>query len=359
MRVKGLTLGSCYADLRIGPLPWLVGRDFNEILRGEEKLGGVERQRSLIEYFREILVECDLSDLGFSGADFTWCNDRSGSEFIQARLDRLVSTLEWRLLFPNSVVTHLEFWGSDHRPILLDCGSNILLQGLGSRGQRHRFHFEDCWLDSSDCGDIIQQNWGTHGQHTSISDISGSILKCAASLHTLNVMVSSTSWVAIKAIEKELDVLLYKEETYWRQRYRNNWLREGDKNTRFFHLSASKRKARNNIKGLLNSSDVWVSSKSEITGAIYDYFSPLFSSSIPSSSELVSVLRCVQPKVSVAINASLDAPFSRNDIKTAVFQMSPFKARGKDGMSVRFFSIILGYCWRRGYKCLFEFLELG
>ncbi|KAL5847886.1 hypothetical protein ACOSQ3_011410 [Xanthoceras sorbifolium] len=35
----------------------------------------------------------------------------------------------------------------------------------------------------------------------------------------------------------------------------------------------------------------------------------------PTSSELNSVLRCVQPKVSATINASLDASFSRDDIK--------------------------------------------
>ena len=55
----------------------------------------------------------------------------------------------------------------------------------------------------------------------------------------------------------ELNDLLEKEEAYWLQRSRTEWLRDGDKNTTFFHAQVSQRKRRNNIKGLMDGEGNW------------------------------------------------------------------------------------------------------
>ncbi|KAK8549477.1 hypothetical protein V6N13_027229 [Hibiscus sabdariffa] len=43
-----------------------------------------------------------------------------------------------------------------------------------------------------------------------------------------------------------------KEELFWEQRARVNWLQQGDKNTPFFHSYASFRRRKNEVKGLLD-----------------------------------------------------------------------------------------------------------
>lgn len=53
------------------------------------------------------------------------------------------------------------------------------------------------------------------------------------------------------------------KKVYWKQRSRVDWLKEGGKNTKFFHLKASSRK-KNRIKGILNHDYVWIEDREEM-----------------------------------------------------------------------------------------------
>jgi hypothetical protein len=58
--------------------------------------------------FKSTLEHCQLSDLGFSGPNFTWCNQWDGPHFTKERLDRVVANREW---FVFLFLWHkLEYW---------------------------------------------------------------------------------------------------------------------------------------------------------------------------------------------------------------------------------------------------------
>lgn len=62
-----------------------------------------------------------LKDLGFHGPRFTW---NRGTLF--ERLDRALYNFDWEMLAPSTVVHHLHKLKSDHRPLAICFGKDLL-----------------------------------------------------------------------------------------------------------------------------------------------------------------------------------------------------------------------------------------
>ena len=95
-------------------MPWVVLGDFNEITCTDEKLGWLDRDASQMWEFRGCLSKCGLTDLGFMGQRYTWCNGRVGDHRTLIRLDRMVANEAWRRMFTEASVQHLAMSASDH-----------------------------------------------------------------------------------------------------------------------------------------------------------------------------------------------------------------------------------------------------
>lgn len=105
-------------------------------------------------------------------------------------------------------------------------------------------------------------------------------------------------------LASELDELHRLKESYWHARARANELRDGDKNTKYFHHKASQRKKRNTIHGLLDTNGVWKSENADIGAVVEEYFTGLFMSSNPSDFE--AALEGVRAVVTADMNDVLD-----------------------------------------------------
>ena len=68
------------------------------------------------------------------------------------------------------------------------------------------------------------------------------------------------------------------EEVTWRQKYREVWLKEGDRNTGFFHRMTNAHKRRNNMDRI-RINGVWHSEESGISEGIVNAFRSLLSNS--------------------------------------------------------------------------------
>lgn len=135
-------------------LPWVCMGDFNELLYANEKEGGLIRPVRQMLAFRDAISDCHLDDMGFEGATFTWFSTRNGG--IKERLDRVLANCEWRSLFPQATVHHLEPCSSDHLPILLEASPT-----MKPWRRRSFFRFESMWTQHEDCESIIANAWNT------------------------------------------------------------------------------------------------------------------------------------------------------------------------------------------------------
>jgi hypothetical protein len=141
--------------------------------------------------------------------------------------------------------------------------------------------------------------------------------------------------IVAKEMAALVDMLLEQQEIHWMQRSRANWLRQGDRNTSFFHNFASARRKRNFISKLKNNNGDWVKGTDMLKPVILDYFSNLFMSEVASLDP--AMMDKVQPRISYEMNEKLLAPFTPEDVKKAAFSIGDFKAPGPDGLHAVFY----------------------
>ncbi|KAL8484044.1 hypothetical protein ACS0TY_026657 [Phlomoides rotata] len=230
---------------------WLIGGDFNEVRLSSEKKGGGPRPLQQMANFQ------------------------------------YVASRDWMDLFPDSTVSNLEFFGSDHRAIQISFTHEI---NLPSKMLKGRFFFENKWMLENDFKQIVANSWNQSG---ATHNLSNRISKCGDYLtkwakenvgntfkkikqvnttleHLLKEEEKELEATEIRKLETELEKLHTQEEMHWHQRSRNNWLTLGDSNTAFFHRHASGRKRSNHIKGIFDNHGHWFSNQEDISKTFRD-----------------------------------------------------------------------------------------
>lgn len=330
---------------------WLVFGDFNDVLYSSDKEGGNPKTLKDLEPFQQFMTSHKLLELDSKGSFFTWLNNREGSHFIRERLDRAISNCSWKNSFPNGHCKVLEAIGSDHCPLLICKDSNDKIAPF-------LFRFDLKWLSHPDYDNFIKNKWTGSSEDFSVSNFA----KCLADLgrdlriwgqkefknnsrviHKILDQIQSIlsgSWSDQRALEvaelrRQLHEIWNQEELYWSQKSRVQWLKCGDQNSRFFHMTTLQRRSRNRITRLRLSDDSWIEDEDQIGSTFAHFYSDLFNSAEPRCFD--SVLESVAPLISQDDNSLLMKEVSFDEVKSAVFDLGCNKAPGPDGFTGAFF----------------------
>jgi exonuclease III len=340
--------------MQLQPSPWVCIGDFNEILTQEEKTGAVLRKERQMDQFRATLETCNLRDLGFIGARYTWNNGRHDEHFVSERLDRALANSQWKAIYRVANVYVLAGRASDHKPICLQFG-----QEEEDKQDYHRsFKFEAKWQLDEEFTDVMQDAWsggqvGTTGIQTMINKLatcqrslirwSGAkygnaeklIKEKTKELEELQTHEDPSTWPDISRLKKEIECLMEQEDVKWKQRAKQNWYKNGDRNTPFFHAWADHRRRINHIRSIVDEEGRCWKKKKEIPGVFIAFYQNLFTSEGTFGAE--ECLAALEPRVTPAMNAALLAEFTMEEVDGALSQMHPLKSPGPDGFSACFY----------------------
>ncbi|GMJ02632.1 hypothetical protein HRI_003932400 [Hibiscus trionum] len=327
--------------------PWLIIGDFNEIAFLNEKQGGLTRSDRHMREFRRVLSDCEVEDIGYKGRWYTWEKGRFESNNIRERLDRGVANSPWLNLFPRYVLNHLSHSFSDHCPLLLNTQDGV------NPNKTWHFRFEASWLLEDSCEPEVQKLWAA-----SVGSIPKKLRQVGVGLENWFRKLKMARKITVKGLKEQLtqlceqnptdDILaeitdvklnlnfeMEKEELYWEQRARVNWMRNGDKNTAFFHRFASQRQKKNKVESLIDDNGNSVDTNESLLNLATSYFTDLFHSDGVSSPE--PILEGVEPCITNSMNEKLDCEFTNDEVLKALKAMSPLKASGEDGLGAIFY----------------------
>ncbi|XP_074300217.1 uncharacterized protein LOC141631449 [Silene latifolia] len=274
--------------------PWMCVGDYNEVIYSNE-MRGEERAQWQMNNFRDVVDECELRDISYEGYEFTFDNGQSGDDNRQSRTNKAMATDAWFDLFPYGRLFHLNREWSNHAPLKVVFDGRIREEG----GSRRKFRFEHVWVGEEGCEATTKRAWERDDSDVlatidsyardlqkwkgvSIGKVFKELRSKRLRLKKLNEGNRSVREVEERRrVTRDISKLLRQEELFWRQTSRAIWLKERDKNTKFFHRKAGQRKQRNHIHKLITDEGRVVERTEEAAGVAVEYFKQLFTMTGP------------------------------------------------------------------------------
>jgi hypothetical protein len=246
--------------------PWILLGDFNLMWNSTDKNNPSFRQDEA-DAFNDAIHNLALIELPLTDRLYTWSSNRS--EPTLQRIDMAFINICWNQIFPNSTLSSLTRFTSDHVPLLITVSTHIPRPAL--------FRFESSWAQIPQCGPIIANAWASAQHHSNAASrlarklkrtrqalktwrrsfssqkIRESNTKCAIAFidhleETRNL--SLLEFNLRKLLVKILQRLIKERVAFWRQRSKIKFAIDGDENTKYFHALASTKYRKNKIHTL-------------------------------------------------------------------------------------------------------------
>ncbi|KAK1282596.1 hypothetical protein QJS10_CPB22g00515 [Acorus calamus] len=332
---------------------WIIGGDFNEVRFSHEKIGGRGAYTRRMARFNECISDCHLQDLKALGSHFSWSNQQQFR--IACKLDRILVNLTWLVSNANSFVQYLAQGLSDHTALKVSVQPSI------PSGPRP-FKYFQAWESHSQFSAVISRAWQQQFcgspmyilvkklQHLKIvlkdwnKEVFGPVQYCLqnsrqrlelAQLASLNDPSNLIFINEESAAKEEYLSMLRREESFLRQKSRQTWLMEGDRNSKFFYASIKARIAKNTLRKVQLHDGTISEDPPTIKSHAINYYRNLLNVEYQGTIQNVEAARTLSPSDWLPLCAEV----SVSEIEHAVFSMKALSSPGPDGFPARFFQM--------------------
>ena len=267
-------------------IPWVVMGDFNEVLYLSERRGAELITQGMRD-FQNFVLDLQLNDIDV-GVNYTWFRRNAAS-----KIDRVFIDKELLEGFPSIKAYCKGRMFSDHLPIIL-CTTQ-------SKWGPVPFRAFDFWLEEPSFLKTFQSEWvklldvplekklklikkplkewnrnvlGHFDVH--INKFMEALLQMEKEAQRRVLRRDECS--RMDALRSQLWLWKNRKERYWRQLSRCKIIREGDRNTKYFHLTASMRRQRIRIDRMMINGEE-VADETVIKSCITGFFKDLYANS--------------------------------------------------------------------------------
>ncbi|XP_026400569.1 uncharacterized protein LOC113296476 [Papaver somniferum] len=226
-----------------------------------------------------MLHDIGLEDLGFIGHEHTWKSNNLGTGKKRSWIDLALGNAAWNATFPSSKILHLSQMGSDYCPIMLITDYN-----------QHKlwkpFKFFQTWLNDKKCAVEIAKAWSKQVQGSTTFKLTKKMQFTIIALSKWNRKHFGEINLKVDNLQKQLSDIqslphsqentsksfqVNEELQRWhhirnefnKQKVRDNFLKEMDNNTKYFHTVNKRKGGRNNIDSFKDMNGNWLQTRDQ------------------------------------------------------------------------------------------------
>lgn len=230
--------------------------DFNAVRWAHERRSTAMPQQIACKDFENLILKRELLEVVTTGLFYSWSSQRILSDHVESKINRALIDQEFMDMWDSFVANLLPRNCSDHSPLIVKCLRNTFLVP-------RPFLFWNMWTDHENFKVVVNSSWKQPVSSISaictimeklkrlnhilkdwnrnvFGNFSLEIAPLQNNLTNIQLCIARDGYVGDYLdrkveIQAQLDVRLAQQGTLLKQKSMNNWLRDGDQNTKFFH----------------------------------------------------------------------------------------------------------------------------
>ncbi|KAF5472982.1 hypothetical protein F2P56_009634 [Juglans regia] len=307
-----------------------------------------------MEEFNACIDACGFVELAHHGNALSWCNGQEGNARQWARLDRALANLLFSESFPSTNLEYLNRKSSDHSPMV------VKLSRFSPRHGPSPFKFQNMWCLHDAFQNCVKDVWERLVYESNLVKLAAKLKRTKIALRAWNVSVFGRIDQNIKQLEGrlvclesqlqlnysedieseylisklELEVWEKREKARLAQITKKKWLKERDKNSKFFHEVISQRRQSSSIAQMVLENGKVLSSPVVVHAGAVKYFQELLSEA--TETERTDLHGLMHPEVSLIENEKLCSSPMEEEVLAAIFSILQQSSLGPDGFGSSF-----------------------